>query len=200
MNTRRLDDQIRDFYGAHRLSDEARARLSSMIESGAPPKQSSRWWWLKTGVAAAFVLLVTAGALWFAVLRGSDPRSPADLSEMIVRQAALSHHQEQELDFRADRAAELRRDMKSLDFTPVEPDVMARMEMHLVGARYTTIEGVMAAQIRYLDSKGEACTLYQARPVDHLAYVPEGHHVVDGLLVSVWREKGLLMILARPAA
>ena len=90
--------------------------------------------------------------------------------------------------------------MKSLDFAPVEPDMMVRMNMHIVGARYTTLEGVIAAQILYLDPKGEPCTLYLARPVEKLSGIPAGEHDVDGLRVSVWREKGLLMVLARPMA
>ena len=64
----------------------------------------------------------------------------------------------------------------------------------------TTIEGVMAAQILYVDPEGEPCTLYQARAVDKLARVIPGEHVIDGLHVNVWREKGLVMVLTRPAA
>lgn len=200
MKSRRIDDQIRDYYGSHRLSEDTRARIKSMLQEGAPAKQASSWWWIRTGIAAAFVIAVTAGSLWFAVLRGSAPQSPNHLAAAIAQHAATSHNQQQELEFRAARASDLRREMKSLDFTPVEPALMARMNMRLVGARYTTIEGVMAAQILYLDPRGEPCTLYQARPTEKLAHVPPGEHVVDGLRVSVWRENGLLMVLARPMA
>lgn len=141
---------------------------------------------------------MTAAALWFAVLRGNAPESPQQITATVVRHAAQGHNQQQELDFRAARAADLRQAMKSLDFTPVEPAMMSSMNMHLVGARYTTIEGVMAAQILYLDPKGDPCTLYQAQPVDKLARISKSEHVIDGLRVSVWREKGLVMVLTRP--
>ena len=53
---------------------------------------------------------------------------------------------------------ELQRQMKSLDFTLVEPAMMKEMNMHIVGARYTTLGGEMAAQIAYVDSHGVPCT------------------------------------------
>ncbi|HVT44513.1 MAG TPA: hypothetical protein VMT00_08985 [Thermoanaerobaculia bacterium] len=199
MKPRRIDDQIREYYEGHRLSDEARARLKATVRAGVTAR-GSRWWWVRTAIAAGFVIGVTTAALWLAVLRTAAPESPQRITEMVAQQAALGHNERQELEFRASRTAELREAMKSLDFTPIEPEMMAAMNMHLVGARYTTLEGVIAAQILYVDPKGEPCTLYQARPVARLARLRDGDHDVDGLRVSVWREKGLLMVLARPMA
>lgn len=200
MGPRRFDEQLRDHYERQRLSDEARDRLKKLLREQETGKVSSRWWWAGTGIAAAFVLMVTAAALWFAVFRGNAPQSPQSITAAVVRHAATGHNEQQELEFRASRTADLRHVMKSLDFTPVEPSMMRSMSMRIVGARYTTIEGVMAAQILYVDSKGEPCTLYQARPVDKLARVSESEHVIDGVRVSVWRENGLVMVLTRPAA
>ncbi|HUP63251.1 MAG TPA: hypothetical protein VNA69_22870 [Thermoanaerobaculia bacterium] len=200
MKPRRIDDQIREYYESHRLSDDARARLKATLRAGAPARNASRWWWIKAGIAAGFIIIVTAAALWLAVFSRSTPDSPQAIASTVARSAAEGHNERQELEFRVARTAELRRLMKSLDFTPVEPEMMAGMNMRVIGARYTTIEGVIAAQILYLDPKGEPCTLYEARPVEKLARIPNGEHDVDGLRVSVWREKGLLMVLARPIA
>lgn len=200
MSPRKFDDRLRDYYERQQLSDDARARLKALVRDEAPRKQSSTWWWARTAVVAAFVISVTAAALWFAVFRGSAPESPQQITAAVVQHAAIEHNQQQELEFRARRPDDLRDVMKSLDFTPVEPQMMRSMNMRIVGARYTTIEGVMAAQILYVDPKGEPCTLYQARPVDKLARVTPGEHVIDGLRVSVWREKGLVMVLTRPVA
>lgn len=200
MKPRRIDEQIRGYYESHHLSGAARARLKAMLRSGASTRNASRWWWMKAGVAAGFIIVATAAALWFAVFRGFSPESPHEIASTVARVAAEGHNERQELEFRAARTSELRRMMKSLDFAPVEPDMMARMNMHVVGARYTTIEGVIAAQILYRDPKGEPCTLYLARPVEKLSHIQAGEHDVDGLRVSVWREKGLLMVLARPVA
>lgn len=200
MSPRRFDEQLRDHYERQRLSEEARVRLKRLLREQQPGKASSPWWWAGTGIAAAFVLVATAAALWFAVFRGNAPQSPQSIMTAVARHAATGHNERQELEFRVSRTADLRRVMKSLDFTPVEPSMMRNMSMRIVGARYTTIEGVMAAQILYVDSKGEPCTLYQAPPVDKLARVSESEHVIDGVRVNVWRENGLVMVLTRPAA
>lgn len=200
MEPRRIDDQIREYYEGHRLSEGTRERMKAVLRSGAPARNVSRWWWIKAGVAAGFIIFATAAALWFAVFSGSSPESPQTIASTVARCAAEGHNERQELEFRVQRTAELRRVMKSLDFAPVEPEMMARMNMRVVGARYTTLEGVIAAQILYLDPQGEPCTLYLARPVAKLAQIPAGDHDIDGLRVSVWREKGLVMVLARPIA
>ena len=78
--------------------------------------------------------------------------------------------------------------------------MMKEMNMRIVGARYATLGGEMAAQIVYVDEHGIPCTLYEARPADRLARIATGDQQVDGLRVSVWKEKGLVMVLARPLA
>jgi hypothetical protein len=195
-----IDDQIREYYQGQRLSEEARARLKAVLNDCAAARESSRWRWIKTGIVAAFVIAVTAAILLLAVFRGYGPESPPKLAAAVAQHAATGHNERQELEFRVSRTSELRQAMKSLDFTPVEPAMFTGMKMRIVGARYTTVEGVMAAQILYVDPKGERCTLFELRPVAPLARVPNGEHDVDGLRVSVWREKGLLMMLARPVA
>lgn len=197
MKSHRVDDQIREYYGRQRLSEEARSRIKSALQETTPTSPASRPRWLVSGIAAGVLLAIITAAVWLTLQTRSE--SPEQLAATIAQYAAAHHSQHQELEFQGTRASDLRREMKSLDFTPVEPALMERMEMRLVGARYTTIGGVIAAQILYLDPKGEACTLFQARPVDELAIVPESEHVVDGVRVNVWREKGLLMVLARPA-
>ena len=200
MTPRRIDGQIREYYQGKRLSDDARERLKAALRSGAPARPVSRWWWIRAGVAAGFIIAATAAALWLAVFKVSSPESPQAIAATVAQCAAEGHNDRQELEFRVRQTADLRRVMKSLDFAPVEPEMMARMNMRVVGARYTTLEGVIAAQIVYLDPKGEPCTLYLARPVEKLAQIPAGDHDIDGLRVSVWREKGLVMVLARPIA
>ncbi|HVR45007.1 MAG TPA: hypothetical protein VMS56_16370 [Thermoanaerobaculia bacterium] len=200
MKPTRLDDQIRRHYGEQRLRPEARAHLERAMRTGGALRRAGWWWWLRTAAAAVFVIGATMGALWMVVFRGSAPAAPGELALAVARQAALEHNTPQELEFRVERTAELRGAMKSLDFTPVEPERISAMNMRVVGARYATIEGVLAAEIRYVEPDGHPCTLYLVRPVERLARIRESEHVVDGVQVTLWREKGLLMILARPLA
>ena len=194
MNTRKIDEQIRDYYASQRPSREAVARVKQMIRSGAPVQSRRRLW---TGIAAAVVIAVTT-VIWTAAHRVLP--LPQQVAVAVARQAANGHNEKQELEFRVRRPDELQKKMKSLDFTPVEPAMMTSMNMHIVGARYTTLAGVIAAQIRYVDDHGIPCTLYEVRPAGQLATIVSSEQQVDGVRVNVWREKGLLMVLARPMA
>jgi hypothetical protein len=186
---RKIDEQIRDYYQQQGPSTEALARMKQVIAAGSPRRLAPR---LYFGAAAA--VLVAIVTLWW--ISATHP----PLTSTLARQAAAGHNQKQELEFHVQRCAELQALMKSLDFTPVEPAMMTTMNMRIVGARYTTLNGAIAAQIVYVDDHGIPCTLYEVRPIDRLATVPSSEQQVDGVRVSVWREKGLLMVLARPMA
>jgi hypothetical protein len=197
MSARKLDEQIRDHYLAQAPRPETLERLGQLI-AGAHPAPRRRLPSVAGVAAAAAVLATLAGVVWLAIGLGTG--SPADLSLEKASQAAAGHNERQELEARAEDFAELRARMKSLDFAPVEPEMVRESSMRLVGARYTTLAGALAAQIVYLDAHGTPCTLFQVRPVDRLATLSAGDYQLDGLEVSVWREKGLLMVLARPLA
>jgi hypothetical protein len=195
MSGRTIDDQIRDHYLAQAPRPEALAHLEQVLAGTAPARPDRRGW----AVAAAAAIVAALLAVAWPAVRPASPSS-AELAAAVARQAAAGHNEKAELELRAHDFAELRVRMKSLDFAPVEPRTVREMSMRLVGARYAILGGAIAAQIVYLDAYGVPCTLYEARPVDRLANVPAGDHQIDGLEVTVWREKGLLMVLARPLA
>jgi hypothetical protein len=195
METRKIDDQIREYYAQQRPSPDAVNRMKQIIRVGAPARRTSRRSWM---VVAAGLMIAAVTLLWTAAHRVTQ--SPQQVTASIARQAAVGHNEKQELEFRVRDCAELQAKMRSLDFTPIEPSMMRRMNMRIVGARYTTLGGEIAAQIVYVDANGVPCTLYEARPVEQLAQIAPGEHQIDGVRVSVWKEKGLVMVLARPMA
>ena len=195
-----IDDQIRAYYGRQMLSPDARTLLNAIVRDGLARRNRDRWHQLKTGVAAAFLVMVTASVLWLSDSRRPASEAPLQIAGALAHHAALGHNGRQQLEFRASTTSELTSRMKSVDFNFVEPDMIRKTNMRIVGARYTTLEGTLAAQVAYVDSKGEACTLYEMRAVARLAQVPAVDLQLDGTRVSIWHEKGLLMILARPLA
>src|SRR5712692_7525289 len=148
MNTEKIDDQIREYYASQRPSPQTVARVKQMMRAGAPVRPRRRLW---IGVAAAVAIAVTT-LIWTAARRVLP--SPQQVAASVARQAAFGHNEKQELEFRVTTCAELQRKMRSLDFTLVEPAMMKEMNMRIVGARYATLAGEMAAQIVYVDSHG----------------------------------------------
>lgn len=183
----KIVEQIREYYAQQRPSADALTRMKQIIAAGSPRRSVPR---IYLGAAAA-VLIAIVTLWWMAA-------TPQQLARTLGRQAAAGHNEKQQLEFFVQKCAELQEKMKSLDFNPVEPAMMTAMKMRIVGARYTTLEGAIAAQIVYLDEHGVPCTLYEVRPIDRLANLTASEQQVDGVRVSIWREKGLLMLLARP--
>src|SRR6266446_2446707 len=171
---KKIDDQIREYYAQQHPSSDALARMRQTIAAGRPRRSRLRFY---LGAAAAIVIAV---AIFF------WPASTSHLTDTVARQAAVGHNERQELEFRVQECAELRVKMKSLDFTPVEPAMMMEMHMRIVGARYTTLSGAIAAQIVYVGEHGIPCTLYEVRSVNDLAKIHAGEQLVDGVRISMW--------------
>ena len=104
MNTKKIDDQIRDYYATQNPQPHTTARLKQMIRSGEPTRERRRFW---IGVAAAVVIAVTT-LVWTAAHR---IESPQQVASTVARQAALGHNEKQELEFRVNDCAELQREM-----------------------------------------------------------------------------------------
>jgi MarR-like DNA-binding transcriptional regulator SgrR of sgrS sRNA len=198
--TDRLEQRVREHYEAQKLSADALERLTKILEEqrrfAAPSRGSwSRWKWLSM---AASLLLV--GLATFLLVQLSDRREHRVRLD-IARQAARVHNLRLEVEVPATTYAEVRIKMSNLDFSPAQPAEFGAMHMRLIGARYDSLQGQPAVQMKLADSEGEICTLTEARPVDQLAAIDRrSRHHIDGLIVDIWREKGLVMVLTRPIA
>ncbi len=95
---------------------------------------------------------------------------------------------------------------KKLDFNPLASSQVAALSSRLIGGRYCSIKGNIAAQLRMRDEKGAISTLFESRfNVDDFDFLPrlEDQQApvkvhVDGQQVSLWVEKGLVMALVNP--
>lgn len=198
MKQDKLDRNIGRYYRDQKLDDATLERLTRMIREGEKDHATLAPSLSRLMMAAAAVLVAVAtGALL--LLTQTSPSSDQVALE-ISQQAALGHNQKLDIEFEADDYQELRTSMTRLGFEPVGPVRFNGMNMKVLGARYGSIHGQPAVQISLLDPDGEICTLYQLRPVGELAELNAESRQIDGLIVDMWQEKGLLMVLARPAA
>ena len=91
--------------------------------------------------------------------------------------------------------AGLQSQMSKLDFAPAPPSSPAGSSLHVVGARYCSIQGQLAAQIRARDPAGLVYTLYETKLTDKLRGVT-GEVKADGVRIRLWSENGLFYGLA----
>jgi hypothetical protein len=96
---------------------------------------------------------------------------------------------------------------KRLDFNPLASSRVTNLQTSLIGGRYCSIKGNVAAQLRMKDKQGRISTLFESRynseDFKMLPNIENGKApkvlYVDGQKVSLWIEKGLVMALVSSA-
>ncbi|MBI5209236.1 MAG: hypothetical protein HY927_04595 [Elusimicrobia bacterium] len=207
-----MREHLVDYYGRRRLRPEVLSRLRSLAagtgRSAAPdPVRPSLWnrqlppWvssrWVLTAGACAFFLTIFFVSSRLDLPHGRD-RGASALAQAVAAEIARNHNKRLNVEFRAAAFDALERQMGKLEFSLLEPLRVKQRGLRLIGARYCSIQGQPAAQLRLQDKDGRPCTLYESAAVPALAGVPETQVEVNGVRVELWQESGLLMGLAGP--
>jgi len=148
-------------------------------------------------LVASLILIVTLSLNFY-------PQAPA-MSWKIADEVAMNHINMKPLEINAQRIEPIREYFTELDFSVVRSNLFSKQNNLLLGARYCSIQGVSAAQIRYQTDTGNKVTLYEvgydAKLYGELPKPESGEQVLEiyvrGVRVSIWVEKGLLMAEAQ---
>ncbi|MEO1236778.1 MAG: hypothetical protein AAFX76_08330 [Planctomycetota bacterium] len=197
-------ERVRDHYTAQRLGSERMRAILDGVAAEIPAasgRRGQRAWSRWAAAAAVGLAGLLAGAAWWASGPAPPPESPPESTPewatLVAREIALNHNKALGPDYAAAGFDELASMRVKLGFTPFEPAGWEERGLRLVGARYCSVQGCMATQMRVVDGDGEAWTLYQVRPDERLARLNDSVVAVDGVEVELWREAGLVMGLAR---
>lgn len=189
-----LEDQIRTHYESKRLSASMIEEVAILRKGSARERRTFRFPIRWLSIAAIISFVIAGSALWLV------PRLDRGAAEELAMIAARDHNRRLAVEVHASDYDELRVKMARLDFNPVMPQMAAGMSLRVVGARYSSVGGSPAVEIKLLEPSGGICTLIQVRPDDRLARIGSSRQfVIDGLRIDVWKEKGLVMALARTA-
>jgi len=152
-----------------------------------------------TMVASVLVMVMLTAFLW-----QDNDRTQL---QNIAFEVAGNHIKQRPMELHAQSMDQVKIFFKELDFSPTNSDHLlsqfALAESNLVGARYCSIKGVTAAQLRYQESENSHSTLYEVGyDSDLYGYIPDISQgespqtlMVKGVKVTIWLEKGLLMAL-----
>lgn len=190
----------------------AMQQVNSHKPIGVPATASSTRLHWKASLAASMLVLVAAFSIWSSI----DPRPslPDDLTQsqsalyqQIAMEVVKNHIKLKPLDIQTQSIAEIQQFFKQLDFAPISSQQLTAPRISesqgLLGGRYCSIKGITAAQLRYQQNTRGLSTLYQVgydiglfgeMPVSERGESPRTMFV-QGLKVSMWVEKGLLMVL-----
>ncbi len=188
MTGRRLRDDLRAYYES---KEPSRAMLDRLValEANARPRRYPRRW----AAIAAVVVAVIGGGLWLTL----DDHSSGALARAIASEIAMNHEKQLDADFVTASHAELRRVMDKLDFSLAESRRILAPGLRLVGARYCSIRGQLAAQLRFRSGDEEMLTVYQTALTDELARIGTAQVRADDVLVELWSEGDVFLGVAR---
>ena len=186
----RIDDRVREHYEAQSLDPATARRLAKIVRSSD-----------RSGVRLLDLRVVAAAAILIATIFGVASLSGGPEWRTAARRAAdeiaMNHRKALPVEFAAVSFTDLRAPMDRLDFTPVAPARLADDGLRLVGARYCAIGGRIASQVKLTDESGAVLTLYEFASTDAYADLEETTFRLGDVSVTVWRESGLVMGLAR---
>ncbi len=165
-----------------------RQMMASAIRNFVVPgKQWASW--VGVGLACGLILALSMGMY----------NSVADnkRTEHTLREVALNHTTRLEPEFRGSSLANLDNSMHQLPFALVLPKSITS-EYELIGSRYCSLSGVLAAHVKLHDKKsGKPMSLFVASNADELEEIPPQQTILEGVEVQFWREGGLFFALAQ---
>lgn len=189
---------------AETLNSAELSELLKLQETSQP--ESKRNWIVLRWLGSTAALL----ALGLAVMMQISSHSQRQVLQSIAAEVVENHIKLKPLDAQTNSIVELRRFFTHLDFLPLESEYFHERLAHngsqLVGGRYCSIKGVTAAQLRFGAGASTMETLYQvpydAKLFGEIPSLEEGNAPtklsVSGLEVSIWVEKGLLLVAVQP--
>ncbi|WP_104400870.1 hypothetical protein [Vibrio penaeicida] len=181
-NARTLKEGLSEFYSEKSLSSEQLLTLQSRVN-----KRNSTVF--PYAVVATLLVFVLSAALLFPL-----KNRYFDISAEI----AYNHNSQMQMEIASHSLEDIAQYLNRLDFSLIASQQLPAKDWQLLGARYCSIEGKIAAQISVKNRETKQIhTLYQAQKPDGITSNIEQYQAeVDGVSVKLWEENGLLIGLA----
>lgn len=209
-----LNTALKDHYSAKSLSPRQSDHLLAMQAEALQEQESTKTANLKQddSIRSRFRRFLTASnnyryafhataallLLSLIFIFSSVTRPP--LSQRIMDEIAYNHQQKMPIEIASASLDDVRQYLDKLDFPIIASSSLDKPNWELLGGRYCSINGKIAAQLKIKNlADNNVYTMYQASiggSLDKVVNSSPSTQVIDGVDVSIWREKGLLLGLA----
>jgi len=202
------DEAVKGYYQKQNLSAH---KLQQMIDIAQLPVQQGkgnrlapkqvnpnqinwkqRWLAQRNFSIAASLLLAAVISLQWIV---STP-SQQQLIASIAQEIAINHQKQFDIDFAETSYAGLSNLMTKLDFKLVNPARLKEKGLQILGGRYCSLHGHIAAQVRLKNSSGTIFTLYQTSSHKSFKTLTEHEQRANGIEIEMWNEDGVFLGIA----
>jgi len=180
-----LDEQVYRYYWDKSLPAES---IEDLVESNVKPSRN----WLQLSTA------LVAGVALFAAVLWQQQLARFDLRDLTIREAAMNHTSKLQLDVETSQLDLLTAKMEKLDF-PITLPSQLKNKLSLIGGRYCTINGHLAAHLKFEDrEQGNQLSLFMTPATNTLSSLHGQKARIADLAVSVSlaEENGLFYALA----
>ncbi len=123
-------------------------------------------------------------------------KNKVNIEEAIIQEIAYNHNKQMSPELLSADLASVQGHLKSLNFSLVDSSKLKHLT--LVGGRYCSIQGKVAAQLKYKASAAGTSTVYQTVMPKGLKDKQFNNYEGDyqGVHVKIWHEKGILFGVA----
>ncbi len=192
------DKAVSHYYQKKALSAEKLQQLmdvAKLVEKkpGAKGINWKRRWVMQRNVSVAASLLLAVVILfqWMKVAPTQQ-----QLVSSIAQEIAINHQKQFSSDFSEVSYAALNQVMIKLDFKLIDPERLKVNGFEILGGRYCSLSGHIAAQVRLKNSDGEIFTLYQTSSHEIFDSLTEHVQQAKGIDIEMWSEGGLFLGIA----
>lgn len=209
MNEEKLNQRLKAYYNHKKLPEASVEKLKKIMEQVSARQDNEniglkdRWSgffnrlifdstprWVTVFSSLLVVCLVT----WQVTFQGNVSTNLTESA--VLKEITMNHKKDLVPEFKGTSIPALAALMPKLNFSPMIPDMVAAMALKFIGARYCSIQGNLAVQLKFETPSGNVCTLYQALSTERLLKIHDIHTISEDVNVRLWHEKGLFMAVA----
>ncbi|NIP31220.1 MAG: hypothetical protein GTO02_16085 [Candidatus Dadabacteria bacterium] len=178
-----LDKNLRNYYSSKSLSEDKVQLLLGEQRSDNLFNRYSKY--------AVAVTLVLGLFLTFSLMRSNK------LENRVAKEIAMNHNKQLNVEFASDNLNLLQSKLNKLDFSLMRSQDFIARNYKLMGGRYCSIQGNLAAQLKIQNIKTNKIeTLYVSGLNGELKNIKPSKMNYDGANIKVWTEDGLLYGIA----
>ena len=180
-----LESRLQEHYAQARLSD---ARIEQILAAAPAKVTPPRVWYARLGSVAA-ALVVGLGVLHFHLVE-------RDITARVLAEVAMNHGKQLDVEIASGDVAVVAAALDRLDIPLRAPDQWPA-RYALLGGRYCSIQGGLAAQLKLRDQEtGDLHTLYATRLTSDLETVVDISTTYDNVGITFWRDRDVFFALA----
>lgn len=190
-----LKQRVKDHFECYSLPAEELEKFYALQQVPVRTLRSRRVSLWISAAALTALLAVVVPSFYFVIYRTASPVVTLD---EFARDIAYHHNKRMSLEIESSSLSDVRAFFQKLDFAIIQSDKLPISGWEMLGGRYCTVKGVLAAQLRVREkSTGKTYTYYQATFPKELKQL-SGVFQTDalGAHVEMWGERGLLLALA----